>query len=96
MDEAWFRKQSVDLDQQDHFTVSVSTENKLVRNLEISDFLKARYHEKKAAENLKFTIKDLNKPVVKNLELISEKIKAKHIYLESMATDNLEPWINAP
>ncbi|MCU4352272.1 DUF4365 domain-containing protein [Acinetobacter ursingii] len=96
LDEAWFRKQSVDLDQQDHFTVSVSTENKLVRNLEIYDFLKARYHEKKAAENLKFTIKDLNKPVVKNLELISEKIKAKPIYLESMATDNLEPWINDP
>lgn len=96
LDEAWFRKQSVDLDQQDHFTVSVPTENKLVRNLEIYDFLKARYHEKIAAENLKFTIKDLNKPVVKNLELISEKIKAKPIYLESMATDNLEPWINDP
>ncbi|WP_111858278.1 DUF4365 domain-containing protein [Acinetobacter sp. CFCC 10889] len=96
LDEAWFRKQPVDLDQQDHFTVSVPTENKLFRNLEIYDFLKARYHEKIAAENLKFTIKDLNKPVVKNLELISEKIKTKPIYLESMATDNLEPWINDP
>lgn len=96
LDEAWFRKQSVDLDQQDHFTVSVPTENRLVRNLEIYDFLKDRYHEKIAAENLKFTIKDLNKPVVKNLELISEKIKTKPIYLESMATDNLEPWINDP
>ncbi|HAV5769559.1 MULTISPECIES: DUF4365 domain-containing protein [Acinetobacter calcoaceticus/baumannii complex] len=96
LDEAWFRKQSVDLDQQDHFTVSVPTENKVVRNLEIYDFLKDRYHEKIAAENLKFTIKDLNKPVVENLELISEKIKTKPIYLESMATDNLEPWINDP
>jgi len=96
LDETWFRNQQVDLDQQDHFTVTIPTENKIARKLEIYDFLKARYHEKIAAENLKFTIKDLNKPVVQNLELISEKIKTKPIYLESMATDNLEPWINDP
>lgn len=96
LNEEWFRKQPIDLDQQDHFTVSIPTKNKLVRNLEIYDFLKARYHEKIAAENLKFTIKDLNKPVVENLELISEKIKTKPIYLESMAVDSLEPWIKDP
>lgn len=96
LDEAWFRKQSVNLDQQDHFTVSVPTENKVVRNLEIYDFLKNRYEEKKATDKLKSTLKDLKKPVLENLELISEKIKTKPIYLESMATDNLEPWINDP
>ena len=38
LNEEWFRKQPIDLDQQDHFTVSIPTKNKLVRNLEIYDF----------------------------------------------------------
>ncbi|MFI8011623.1 DUF4365 domain-containing protein [Acinetobacter sp. ABJ_C4_1] len=96
LDTNWFKEQKVDLDQQKYFTVSIPISNKIDRKLDIYDFLKSRYEEKKATDKLKSTLKDLKKPVLENLELISEKIKTKPIYLESMATDNLEPWINDP
>jgi len=96
LDTKWFKEQKVDLDQQKYFTVSIPISNKIDRKLDIYDFLKNRYEEKKATDKLKSTLKDLKKPVLENLELISEKIKTKPIYLESMAIDNLEPWINDP
>lgn len=96
LEDEWFITNKDKLEKQKTIAIKIPTTNILNPSLNIFDYYSARISEKFAVAELKNKIKIPNKTVVESIELLTDVITEKPIFLKSIEEQSEAPWIDNP